>query len=154
MFNSDLSMEFHYSNQTRSERQMGADTNLEFEGVEYSDAYYAELGKQILLLTADDDEEVDDTAHYRSADTPRKQDSNSLAISFPATLQPGSYFNWWERQKTDSVPAWPEKTWRSNGNGTGVFIPQIVNSRRYRRGRVNNVRRRSHKPVEYCNADS
>ncbi|KAJ6356924.1 hypothetical protein OIU78_004922 [Salix suchowensis] len=117
-------MEFHYSNQTRSERQMGADTNLEFEGVEYSDAYYAELGKQILLLTADDDEE------------------------------PGSYFNWWERQKTDSVPAWPENSWRSNGNGTGVFIPQIVNSRRYRRGRVNNVRRRSHKPVEYCNADS
>lgn len=113
---------------------MGADTNLEFEGVEYSDAYYAELGKQILLLTADDDELVDDTAHYRSADTQRKQDPNSLAISFPATSQPGSYFNWWERQKTNSVPAWPENSWRSNGSGTGVFIPQIVNSRRYRRG--------------------
>ncbi|KAI9387149.1 hypothetical protein POPTR_010G127900v4 [Populus trichocarpa] len=135
-------MEFHCSSHTRSERQMGTDPNLEFEGVEYSDVYYAELKKQILLLTADDDEEVDVTNHSRLVDIQRKQDSNSLTNSFPTTLQPGSYFNWWERQKTDLVPTWPENLWRSNGNGTGVFIPQIVKSRRYRRGGVNNVRRR------------
>lgn len=112
---------------------MGTDPNLEFEGVEYSDVYYAELKKQILLLTADDDEEVDVTNHSRLVDIQRKQDSNSLTNSFPTTLQPGSYFNWWERQKTDSVPPWLENLWR-NANVNGVFIPQIVKSRRYRRG--------------------
>ncbi|XP_011008324.1 PREDICTED: uncharacterized protein LOC105113724 [Populus euphratica] len=129
---------------------METDPNLEFEGVEYSDVYYAELKRQILLLTADDDDEVYVTSHSRLVDIQRKQDSNSLTNSFPTTLQPGSYFYWWERQKTELVPTWLENVWRSNGNGTGVFIPQIVKSRRYRRGRVNNVRRRSHKPVDYC----
>jgi hypothetical protein len=62
-----------------------------------------------------------------------KQESSSLTSSFPTTLHPGSYFNWWERQKTDSVPPWLENLWR-NANVNGVFIPQIVKSRRYRRG--------------------
>ncbi|CAK7326539.1 unnamed protein product [Dovyalis caffra] len=128
-------MEFHYTSQTQAEGQMRTDTNLEFEGVEDSDIYYAELRKQILLLTADDDEEFAVTNHSRLVDIQKKQDSNSLSSStFPTTLQPGSYFDWWERQKTDSVPTWLENLWRSNGNGTGVFIPQIVKPRRYRHG--------------------
>jgi hypothetical protein len=60
-----------------------------------------------------------------------KQESSSLTSSFPTTLHPGSYFNWWERQKTDSVPPWLENLWR-NANVNGVLIPQIVKSRRYK----------------------
>uniref|UniRef100_A0A6N2MSY0 Uncharacterized protein n=1 Tax=Salix viminalis TaxID=40686 RepID=A0A6N2MSY0_SALVM len=55
-YSPSLSLEFHYSSQTRAQRQMRRDPNLEFEGVENSDAHNAERRRQILLLTANDDE--------------------------------------------------------------------------------------------------
>lgn len=134
-----LSMDFHCSNQTQANRKMIADTNLEFGSDPYlefecveDDIFYAELRRQVLLLTADDNEDFSDIKHSNSLSTCIRG-SNSLTSNYPTTLQPGSYFNWWEMENTDSVPAWLAKLWK-NGHGTGVFIPQIANSRRHKHG--------------------
>lgn len=86
------------------------------------DVLYMELRRQILLLTADQDDNENNLVH--------KRHSNSIS-----TLKPGSYFNWWASTNSDSVPTWLVNLWRNgSGNGTGVFIPHIVRSRRQRVG--------------------
>lgn len=114
-------MEFDYSIQ--SNMDTNTDHHLELEG----DVLYADIRRQILLLTADEDdhEDVHKTKQQNSFSPVRRSSNSSTAI-----LQPGSYFNWWENENSNAVPAWLVSLW-SNGNGTGVFIPQIVRSRRY-----------------------
>ncbi|KAK4850671.1 hypothetical protein QYF36_008849 [Acer negundo] len=115
-------MDFHYTSQ--------------FEDVIEDDVFYAELRRQILLLTADEDEDRLDFVrrkHPNSIDA-KERNSNTL-MSLSTTLQPGSYFNWWGNPKSDSVPTWLVNLWRNgnrNGNGTGVFIPHIVKTRRHK----------------------
>ncbi|THG10480.1 hypothetical protein TEA_012508 [Camellia sinensis var. sinensis] len=98
------------------------------------DAFYAELRRQILILTSEDDDD---------ADLPRSKHSNltrgareGSSPRFSASLIPGSYFSWLEKENTNTnacaVPVWLVNLWRS-GNGTGVFIPHIVKSRRRRK---------------------
>ncbi|XP_059451330.1 uncharacterized protein LOC132182155 [Corylus avellana] len=121
------------------------DQYLELEGGgdddDHNDVLFADIRRQILLLTADEDEDVDvHKDKQRNSISPVRRSSSSLA----AVLQPGSYFNWWEKDNTNTVPAWLVSLWRSNnGNGTGVFIPQIVRSRRHYKpaGRMNSQRR-------------
>ncbi|KAG7982433.1 hypothetical protein I3843_04G052400 [Carya illinoinensis] len=113
-----------------------------------NDILYAEIRRQILLLTADEDEDFQKTRRRNSSGVAKGRSSkNSLtsACSYPAILQPGSYFNWGENEDANSVPAWLLNLWK-NGNGTGVFIPQIVKSRTYcKPGRMN---KRMYKRVE------
>lgn len=121
-------MEFHYS--------LKHNMNSEYED---DDVFYAELRRQILLLTLDEDEDFLDNKH-RNCSTVRKQRSNNSA-SLSSALQHGSYFGWSEFEKNNSVPTWLVNIWRyGNGNntninnGTGVFIPRIVQSRRHKPG--------------------
>ncbi|KAJ4710552.1 hypothetical protein OWV82_016723 [Melia azedarach] len=110
------------------------------------DVFYAELRAQILLLTADDDEDEDFVERKRSNSSnlnATKSSSMHGLTSLSSALQPGSYFNWWEFENTNSVPTWLVNLWR-NGNGTGVFIPHIVKSRRYKPGRTRNQRTKTY----------
>jgi hypothetical protein len=108
---------------------MDMNSNLEFKGGKdgHDDDPYAEIRRQILLLTADDDEDL--PVNSPKSISAAKRSSNSFKASSVTGLQHGVYFNWWEDENTNSVPAWLANLWR-NGNGTGVFIPQVVKSRR------------------------
>ncbi|KAG2715542.1 hypothetical protein I3760_03G083300 [Carya illinoinensis] len=76
---------------------------------------------------------------------PKRSSNRLIDCTYPAILQPGSYFNWWENESTNSVPAWLLNLWK-NANGTGVFIPQAAKTRRYYKpGRMNS---RTYKRVE------
>lgn len=88
---------------------------------EDDDVFYAELRKQILLLTDDEDF----PQHPRSSRVIR-QSANTLT----AAVATRSYCRWEECElSTTPAPAWLLKLWR-NGSGTGVFIPHIVKPRR------------------------
>ncbi|KAG8366577.1 hypothetical protein BUALT_Bualt17G0094400 [Buddleja alternifolia] len=59
-----------------------------------------------------------------------------------------SYYNWPDNKEDYAAPAWILNLWRS-GNGTGVFIPQISQSRRkYKPRRKKNERGTTYKRVE------
>ncbi|KAL8248586.1 hypothetical protein R6Q59_005454 [Mikania micrantha] len=90
------------------------------DGTDQDNAFYAELTRQILLLTEDED----DAVHVK----------NKCARTFNRTpagggggwsLVPGEYcFSWWEGGVAPVVPGWMERLWAANGGGTGVFIPR------------------------------
>lgn len=87
--------------------------------------FYAELERQISLLTEDDDRGGDYLSKY----------SSSTRVSCAAVKQSTErYFDWTENEGGNYVPTWILNLWR-NGNGTGVFIPHIVKSRRKHSGR-------------------
>ncbi|KAL6295023.1 hypothetical protein ACE6H2_003165 [Prunus campanulata] len=100
------------------------------------DVFFADITRQILLLTADNEDfpKTKTTSSFgtnnvtkRSLDIPAL-DSSSLG-----------YISWLGNKNTDcSVPASLSKLWE-NSNGTGVFIPQAVNPRsNYKPRRMNN----------------
>ncbi|XWS69792.1 hypothetical protein CRYUN_Cryun04dG0209100 [Craigia yunnanensis] len=121
------------------------DPNYEYDGIDEDDVFYAEIRRQILLLTADDDEDYEETKIFHSVSS-SKPGSKRPVGNFSSSLQYGSYFNSWESEKTNSVPTWLANLWR-NGNGTGVFIPHINKSRRrLKPGRMN--KRKVYRPVE------
>lgn len=107
---------------------MSTKSSLEFDdGGAYvdDDVFFADITRQILLLTADDEDfpKTKTTSSFstnvakRSFDIPAP-DSSSLG-----------YISWLGNKNTDcSVPASLSKQWE-NSNGTGVFIPQAVNPR-------------------------
>lgn len=94
------------------------------DGDEEDDIFYAEIRRQILLLTADDEEE----------DFPESRNSWSASEgSEKGRCYPSGYFNGWDSERSGhSMPNWLSNLWR-NGNGTGVFIPKINNSKRNHR---------------------
>ncbi|KAL3510846.1 hypothetical protein ACH5RR_030247 [Cinchona calisaya] len=105
------------------------------------DLFYAELRRQVLLLTAEDDEECQENRHPNTA----KSLQQRFNTSPPSLLQPGCYYNWSGNHENGSVPTWLFNLWKP-GNGTGVFIPQIIKSRRrYRPRKKNNERGRMYK---------
>lgn len=118
------------------------DRNLEYDEGMDDDKFYAEIRKQVLLLTEDDDHEDEvflQTTHPISSTLADKRSLKRLATSTVpiATQAGGIYFSsCWESENNGgcSVPAWLGKLWRNdNGGGTGVFIPHIVKSRRRQR---------------------
>ncbi|KAL5826079.1 hypothetical protein ACOSQ4_017876 [Xanthoceras sorbifolium] len=121
----------------------------QFEDVNEDDVFYAELRRQILLLTADEDEDHEDLLLHRTRPNSvnaTERNSINLMSSSSTMQQPGtgSYFNWWGSSKSYSVPAWLVNLWRNgngSGNGTGVFIPHIVKTRRHKAGRTKDERR-------------
>ena len=114
-------------NETQDRHMTSEDYDCELSGFDGDDVLYAELRRQLLLLTADEDEDLGERKHSDLIGA-CKQGSNRWVGNSPTKLQPGSYFNWWGSACNDSVPTWLVNLWR-NGGGTGVFIPQIVKSR-------------------------
>ncbi|KAI8539182.1 hypothetical protein RHMOL_Rhmol09G0161500 [Rhododendron molle] len=100
------------------------------------DVFYAELRRQILLLTLEDDDENAVFPKTRRLDARggAKQGSGSGVPS--VRLLPGSCFGWLENENSTAVPTWLVNLWR-HGNGTGVFIPHIAKSRRRPKSDIN-----------------
>ncbi|KAM7276722.1 hypothetical protein ACFE04_018588 [Oxalis oulophora] len=131
---------YYITNKDFSLNQLGL---YEVEEEDDDDVFYAELRKRVLLLMEEEEEEC------LSVRKPAKRYSS-------CALEPGSYFDWRWGYETSSVnetvPTWLVNLWRRNnsGNGTGVFIPHIVKSRRRQNksGNRNNQRRRIHKRAD------
>lgn len=90
------------------------------------DSFYEELKRQILILTADDDNARED---YAIVDHRSKISISNKRISSDNT---GCYFDWTynEKMSNNLVPACIQNLWRNGNIGTGVFIPHIVMPRR------------------------
>ncbi|CAI9761842.1 unnamed protein product [Fraxinus pennsylvanica] len=121
------------------------------EGHEEDDGvFYSELRRQVLLLTAEDsDEELHENRNSPNMTEARKHGS----IPMPSSVKPPSCFYNWSGNKDDyAAPAWVLNLWRT-GNGTGVFIPQIVQSSRRNkpRRRKKNERGRTYRHVDQMN---
>ncbi|KAF3431821.1 hypothetical protein FNV43_RR26557 [Rhamnella rubrinervis] len=116
------------------------------DGDEEDDIFYAEIRRQILLLTADDEEEGLPESRNGSPNS-----WSSACKGVRGGCYPSGNFNGWDSERRGlSMPIWVSNLWR-NGNGTGVFIPKINNSRRNHRLRRNMNHERMtkiYKPVE------
>ncbi|KAG8382926.1 hypothetical protein BUALT_Bualt05G0130600 [Buddleja alternifolia] len=119
---------------------------------EEDDVFYDELRRQVLQLTAEDDdhnvgEDIYENNNLNMVEV-RKQGPNNGPRS---VSQPRCYYNWPENKEDCAAPAWILNLWRT-GNGTGVFIPQTVQTRRKNRSRrKKNERGRTYKLVETMN---
>ncbi|XAR65408.1 hypothetical protein NMG60_11009532 [Bertholletia excelsa] len=90
--------------------------SLQREGEIEDDIFYAELTRQILLLTAEDEDDVDRGDFPESSGSNHRRVAkmgNGTGPSCPAVLLPGSYVCW-------------SGNMSRHGNGTGVFIPRIA----------------------------
>ncbi|KAL4586586.1 hypothetical protein LXL04_011224 [Taraxacum kok-saghyz] len=96
-------------------------------------AFYAELTRQILLLT--DEDEGTYARRNRNGESPEFQGRSVVTC--------GNYFSSWEGGRNLEVPCWMERLWERNGGGTGtgVFIPRVVAAGKTRRRRQNKARR-------------
>ncbi|KAL3631321.1 hypothetical protein CASFOL_024305 [Castilleja foliolosa] len=110
----------------------------EFEHEHDDDVFYRELREQMMQLTAEDEgDDVDDEEICENKNSNMVAAKQGLNNKF--VQQNRGYYNWPENKEDKSAPTWILNLWR-NGNGTGVFIPQIVpshgkNRRRKRKGR-------------------
>ncbi|GFZ16112.1 hypothetical protein Acr_25g0005210 [Actinidia rufa] len=91
------------------------DPSLEID----DDVFYAELRRQILLLTSEDEDDNTEFHENKHSKYAAKQGSG---FGWSAVPLPGSNFSWSENENANVVPIWLLNLWR-HGNGTGVFIP-------------------------------
>ncbi|GMI96807.1 hypothetical protein HRI_003350000 [Hibiscus trionum] len=117
---------------------MNIDPSCEYDGIDEDDVFYAEIRRQILLLTEEDDEDYQVTKTTNSL-------SNRAVANLSSSLPHRSYFSWLDNHKTtNSVPSWLSNLWRNNNEtGTGVFIPLIKRCHRPERMR----KRKAYKPM-------
>ncbi|KAK4376481.1 hypothetical protein RND71_002777 [Anisodus tanguticus] len=118
----------------------------EFEG----DDFYDELRRQVLILTAEEDEDYYGHQSNEIKNSNRVEMKSSLVLQQPKGIQ----FYWCgDREDNNKVPKWLSDLWRKGNrdevfNGTGVFIPHIVKSRRRSKSRRKNIERgKAYKPV-------
>lgn len=98
------------------------------------DTFYAEIRRQILLLTSEDNEDLLETRSFNPINV-TNGGSNRSAYSFNCASPSASNFSLWERHSSGSPPLWLVNLWK-NGKGTGVFIPQVACRKNQRPGRV------------------
>ncbi|KAK1389957.1 hypothetical protein POM88_018135 [Heracleum sosnowskyi] len=95
------------------------------------DKFYAELERRILVLinTADEGDHSNNSRMMRPT-------TNNYSSHRDQT-----YFDWTETENPpSSVPSTILNLWRSNANGTGVFIPHMVKAKRRNKNRGRKVR--------------
>ncbi|KAK6133827.1 hypothetical protein DH2020_032420 [Rehmannia glutinosa] len=113
-----------------------------YEEEDDDDVFYDELRRQVMQLTAEDDDSTTET---------RKQ--GPLYNHGPCSVcRPGCHYDWpGNKEDCATAPAWILSLWRS-GNGTGVFIPQNVQSGRKNRSRRKKTERGiTYRPVARMN---
>ncbi|KAH0674932.1 hypothetical protein KY285_022733 [Solanum tuberosum] len=122
----------------------------EFEG----DDFYDELRRQMLILTTEDEEDYVQQSNDQIKNSKRVE-MKSLVLQQPKGIQ----FYWYgDKEDYNKVPKWLLDLWNKGNrgevlNGTGVFIPHIVKSRRRNKSRRKNTERgQIYKPVStgYC----
>ncbi|KAI3467123.1 hypothetical protein Pfo_023786, partial [Paulownia fortunei] len=102
---------------------------LTFDEFEYEDdVFYCELRRQVLQLTAEDDDREE---FYEN------KNSNAVAAAGKQGLNNGPCGD------DHAAPAWILNLWRT-GNGTGVFIPQVTQSRRKNRPSIRGTKEDEH----------
>jgi hypothetical protein len=94
-----------------------------FEAENEDDTFYAEIKRQILLLTSEDNEDLVETKSFDNTHV-TNDDSNRLVSGFNGSITPTRKFDLWETGSSSSPPVWLVNLWK-NGKGTGVFIPQV-----------------------------
>ncbi|XP_009799341.1 uncharacterized protein [Nicotiana sylvestris] len=118
----------------KMQRNMGISCWEEFEG----DDFYNELRRQVLILTTEDEE---DDRYSNEIKNSNKVEMKSYSVLQPA----GVHFSWsGDKEDNNKVPKWLSDLWRKGNrdevfNGTGVFIPHIVKSRRRNKPRRKNT---------------
>ncbi|XP_027365204.1 uncharacterized protein LOC113872120 isoform X2 [Abrus precatorius] len=103
---------------------MNTDSSVLFEAENEEDTFYAEIRKQILLLTSEDNEDLLETRSLNPLKVTNGS-SNSSIYSVNSVPPPRSNFCLWENQCSSSPPVWLVNLWK-NSKGTGVFIPQVA----------------------------
>ncbi|XP_073148039.1 uncharacterized protein [Henckelia pumila] len=117
------------------------------------DVLFVELRRQVLQLTADDEDEDEDrlrlyeNKHLRTAEARKWIPKNGSLCG--VTQGAGCYYNWVVSKEDYVAPAWMLKLWRNGNNGTGVFIPQVSQTRRKNKPRRKNERGRTWKRMDY-----
>ncbi|KAL1357339.1 hypothetical protein HN51_009262 [Arachis hypogaea] len=104
------------------------------------DTFYAEIRKQILLLTSEDNENLEETRLFGSIGVAKG--GSTRPVYYKSDSQRPTNFCSWETGSTaGSPPEWVVNLWKSR-KGTGVFIPQAVAySKNPRQGTMNSRRR-------------
>ncbi|XP_057765769.1 uncharacterized protein LOC130986379 [Salvia miltiorrhiza] len=122
--------------------------DFQFEEYEYEDdVFYSELRKQVLQLTAEDDDVEEQVYRNKNSNKVAAQ-REGLDDGHRHISRDGGYYDWPPNKEEVAAPAWVMNLWRT-GNGTGVFIPQIVQSKKKNRPRrKRNERGRTYKRVE------
>ncbi|KAJ1436238.1 hypothetical protein SESBI_04267 [Sesbania bispinosa] len=124
---------------------MNSDPSILFEAENDDDTFYAEIKRQILLLTSEDNEDLLETKSFNPINV-TNGGSNRSVHSFNSASASTSNFCLWETENSGSPPVWLVNLWK-NGKGTGVFIPQVSCKKNQRPERMNNRRRKIYKPV-------
>ncbi|XP_020213987.1 uncharacterized protein LOC109798157 [Cajanus cajan] len=125
--------------------EMNSGASVLSEAEYEEDTFYAEIRRQILQLTTEDNDDILETRSFNPINVPYGG-SNRSVYSFNSASPPASNFCLWERHSSGSPPLWLVNLWK-NGKGTGVFIPQVACRKDQRSGRMNNSRRKIYRPV-------
>ncbi|PRQ40402.1 hypothetical protein RchiOBHm_Chr4g0435601 [Rosa chinensis] len=112
-------MEFDLSPQFNFDMGMNAKPSLEFLE-EDDDEFYAEMRRQIMILTGDQNDDFPETKIVKPSYA-----SVTKPCSLSSTSSQGSMSLWQNEYITNSVavPVQLANSW-GNSTGTGVFIPQ------------------------------
>ncbi|XP_061375027.1 uncharacterized protein LOC133317208 [Gastrolobium bilobum] len=108
------------------------------------DTFYAEIRRQILLLTSEDNEDSLERKRFNPFSV--GNGGSIRSVYNKSAPQPASHFCSWETNSLGSPPDWLVNLWK-NGKGTGVFIPKVVTGRKYQRPGKMYSRRQEYKPV-------
>ncbi|CAJ1932310.1 unnamed protein product [Sphenostylis stenocarpa] len=104
------------------------------------DTFYAEIRRQILQLTSEDEEDLLVVKPFNQASV-----GGSTRLAYNRTSPHANHFCSWETQSSSSADL-PVNLWKS-GRGTGVFIPQVVTGKKYQRPGTMNGRKQIYKAV-------
>ncbi|XP_020204885.1 uncharacterized protein LOC109790179 [Cajanus cajan] len=110
------------------------------------DTFYAEIRRQILQLTSEEDEDLLVQKRFNQSSVGH---GGSRRLVWDSTTL-ANHFCSWETHSSGS-PDWLVNLWKS-GRGTGVFIPQVVTGKKHQRTGTVNSRKQIYKPVrnKYC----
>lgn len=114
--------------------EVNSNPSVLLEAENDDDTFYAEIRRQILLLTSEDNEDLLETRSFNPMSV-TNGGSNRSIYSFRGASLPSSNFCSWEPESAGSPPVWLVNLWK-HGKGTGVFIPQVACRKNQRPGTV------------------